>query len=299
MAANAVIAAAKLAAATLSGSSAMMAEGFHSLVDTGNQALLLLGVRQSRRPADAEHPFGYGKELYFWSLLVAVLLFGVGGGVSFYEGVHHLQQPAAIGDPTWSYLVLVVALFAEGASWAIAVRALWRGAGRGLLDKLRRSRDPSHFVVFAEDSAALLGIAIAAAGIYAGQRMHSVVPDAIASMAIGAILAGVAVYLVLECRHLLLGEGADRETLDAIEQVVRAKPYVTASRKPLTMQFGPHELLVNLELSFAQERSAGQLARDIDDLEDSIRARCPDVKRIFIEARSLREQRSGREARSA
>jgi cation diffusion facilitator family transporter len=290
MAANAVIALAKFAAAAVSGSSAMVAEGVHSLVDTGNQALLLLGVHRSGQPADETHPFGYGKELYFWSLLVAVLLFGVGGGLSFYEGVHHLQQPSEGGDVTWSYVVLAVAFVAEGISWMIAVRALSRGNGDGLLDKVRRSRDPSVFVVFAEDSAALLGIAIAAAGVYAGQRLHSIVPDAVASMAIGVILAGVAVYLVIECRHLLLGEGADPETLAAIEQVVKTKPYVVASRRPLTMQFGPHELLVNLELAFSKELSAAQLAKHIEDLEASIRERCPDVRRIFVEARSLRPQ---------
>ncbi len=299
MAANAVIALAKLGAASVSGSSAMIAEGFHSLVDTGNQALLLVGVRRSRRPADEDHPFGYGKELYFWSLLVAVLLFGVGGGLSFYEGVHHLQQPAEVGDATWSYVVLAVAFVAEGASWAIAVRALSRGTGDGLLDKIRRSRDPSQFVVFAEDSAALLGIVIAAAGVYAGQRLHSILPDAIASMAIGVILAGVAVSLVLECRHLLLGEGADRETVAAIEEVVRSKPYVVAARRPLTMQFGPHELLVNLELAFQKERRTAQLVRDVEDLEAAIRERCPDVRRIFVEARSLSARQSGSKGPSA
>ena len=297
MAANAAIAAAKFVAAGFSGSSAMIAEGVHSLVDTGNQALLLLGVRQSRRPADEEHPFGYGKELYFWSLLVAVLLFGVGGGLSFYEGLHHLQQPPHIGDPRWSYAVLAIAFVAEGASWCIAVRSLSRNAaGDGLFDKVRRSRDPKQFVVFAEDSAALVGIAIAAAGVYAGQRLHSIVPDAAASMAIGVILAGVAIFLVLECRHLLLGEGADRETVDRIRQIVSARPYVVAAGRPLTMQLGPGKLLLNLELAFEKERSAGQIARDIEDLEGAIRDGVPEVTRIFIEARGLRSASGADEA---
>jgi cation diffusion facilitator family transporter len=288
MAANAVIAAAKFAAAAASGSSAMVAEGVHSLVDTGNQALLLLGVQRSHLPADESHPFGYGKELYFWSLLVAVLLFGVGGGLAFYEGVHRFRKPEAVGSAGWSFAVLGVALVAESASWLIAVRSLSRNTGRGLLDKVRRSRDPTQFVVFAEDSAALVGIAIAAVGVWAGQQLGSSNPDALASMAIGVVLASVAVYLVIECRHLLLGEGADRETVAAIERIVRARPSVRAVRRPLTMQLGPQELLLNLELAFDQTLTAAQVAQEIEALEASIRGHCPAVQRIFIEARSLR-----------
>ncbi|HVP29881.1 MAG TPA: cation diffusion facilitator family transporter [Myxococcota bacterium] len=298
MAANATIAVAKFGAGTLSGSSAMIAEGVHSLVDTGNQALLLLGVKRSQKRADATHPFGYGKELYFWSLLVAMLLFGIGGGLSFYEGIHHLRAPTPIESPAWSYAVLAIAAVAEGISLTLATRALLRESGDGLFAKLRRSKDPTRFVVFAEDSAALVGIAIAFAGVFAGERLGTPVPDALASMLIGMVLAGVAVFLVVECRNLLLGEGADAETIAAIEEVVRAKPYVETMERPLTMHFGPSEVLVNLEMAFRKERSAEQLACDVEELERAIRARCPSVKRIFIEAQALREGASGgREAR--
>jgi cation diffusion facilitator family transporter len=299
MAANAVIAAAKLVAAVLSGSSAMVAEGVHSIVDTGNEALLLLGIRRSRRAPDEAHPFGYGKELYFWSLLVAVVLFAIGGGFSLYEGVHRLGHPLPEGDPRWSYFVLAVALVAETASWLIAARALSRSEGSGILAKFRRSKDPSHFLVFAEDSAALLGIAVAFAGVVTGQLLHSRTPDAIASVLIGVILTAVSVYLVIECRHLLLGEGMDPASLRTLQAVIRSKPYVVSARRPLTMYFGPSEVLVNLELSFEPRRSSAQIARDIEDLEDSIRAACPEVKRIFVEAQSLRPERAGGEEREA
>jgi cation diffusion facilitator family transporter len=283
--ANLVIALAKFVAAAFSGSSAMLSEGIHSLVDTGNQILLLIGIRRSRRPADASHPLGYGQELYFWSLIVAVLLFGVGGGVSVYEGVHRLSHPVKGGSALWSYVVLGVAFVAEGFSWMIAARALGQQKrGKSFWQKLHRSKDPSTFIVFGEDSAALLGIVVALAGVFLSQWLHADWPDAAASIVIGGILCGVAVYLASETKHLLIGEGADREVVLRIREIASQHPGVRNVGQPATMFLGPHEALLTLDIRFDPALTAEALARTIRDIERNIRAEHPEMTRIYIEA---------------
>ncbi len=283
--ANLVIAVAKFVAAAFSGSSAMMAEGFHSVIDTGNEALMLVGIKRSNKGADAAHPFGYGKELYFWTLIVAVLLFGVGGGLSIYEGIRHLQHPGEGGKVIWSYVVLGVALVAEGTSWTIAVRAVHKEErGRSFLRKLQHSKDPSKFVVVAEDSAALVGILVAAAGVYLTERLKSPWPDAIASMTIGAILCSVAIYLIVQSKHLLVGESADAEMVDRIQELVAGHSAVEDVRRPLTMHFGPEDVMCNLDIKFDSGLSADELARAIDEIELCIRREYPEVERIYVEA---------------
>jgi cation diffusion facilitator family transporter len=283
IAANLVIALAKLGAAWISGSSAMMSEGIHSVVDTGNEVLLLVGLRRSALPADDEHPFGHGKELYFWSLLVAVLLFGIGGGVSVYEGVHRLLDPRPTGDVLWNYVVLGIATVAEGTSWFIAARALTHNKRRySLLRNLHTSKDPSVFMVFGEDSAALAGLLIAFVGVLSGQLTGSHVPDAVASLLVGLVLCATATYLASEIRDLLVGESAEPEVLAAISAVVRESELSQLSR-PMTMHFGPERIVVVLEVAIARgEQPASELIAEIDALKQRIRDRVPAVRRVYV-----------------
>jgi cation diffusion facilitator family transporter len=283
---NAIIAAAKLVVATITGSSAMIAEGVHSIVDTGNQLLLLIGVHRSRRPADAEHPFGHGMELYFWSLIVAMILFGLGGGASIYEGVTHLQHPSELENPLPNYIVLGIAFIAEGSSWIIAMRELLSEdvGKRGVLEAFRASKDPSVYTVVAEDSAALAGVVVAALGVLLAHRLSSPIPDAVASMVIGVILVIAALFLAYESRSLLTGERAEPETIRHIQELVEDDPAVVGVRRILTMQLGPDELLLNLDLSFRDDLGTDQISGAIDRIEAAIRSDYPSAKHIFVEA---------------
>jgi cation diffusion facilitator family transporter len=287
--ANFVIAVAKFVAAYLTGSSAMLSEGIHSLVDTGNESLLLLGIHRSRKPADELHPFGHGMELYFWSLIVAIALFGIGGGMSFYEGITHLQHGAEIGDPVWSYAVLGIAFVAEGASWFIALRTLLKQRqGRSLWRTIRASKDPSVYTVLAEDSAALLGVLVAFLGVFIGHRLRTPYADGIASILIGMILAAVALFLAYESKSLLTGESVDAQTIQRISDLVLADSAVDEVRRPLTMHLGPREVLLNLDVQFQAELSAQQVTEAVDRLEYNIRREQPVIKHIFIESESLK-----------
>ncbi len=288
MAANLAIAVTKLVAAGFTGSSAMISEGIHSLVDTGNQLLLLLGLRRSKRPPDAGHPFGHGMEQYFWSLVVAMLLFGVGGGMSVYEGVTHLLHPHPLEDATWNYVTLGIAFLFEGVSWMLALRQLRPLIReRGVWKALRTSKDPSILVLFFEDSAALAGLVIAFLGIFLGHLWGSPAADGIASILIGLLLAGVATLLVQESKGLLLGESADPEVLRDIREIVAADPAVVKAGYPLTMHLGPEEVLLNLEIDFRPDLPPGRITESVNRLEEEIRRRHPEVRRIFIEARAL------------
>ncbi len=285
MAANLLIAAAKFVAASVSGSSAMLAEGIHSLVDTGNEVLLLVGLHRSRRSADATHPMGYGLELYFWSLIVAGLLFGVGGGFSIYEGIHRLSHPSKEGSPVWNYAVLGISFVSEAASWTIAARAVRRGArGGSFWEKLHRSKDPSSFMVFGEDTAALIGILVAFTGVFLGQRLNATWPDAVASIVIGGILCCVAIYLVYETKHLLIGESADPEVVRRVRELAVAQPGVLEAWRPASVYLSPHEVLLILNVRFQPQLSAELVARSIDGIQHAIRSEYPEMKHIFVEA---------------
>ncbi|MDB4973063.1 MAG: cation diffusion facilitator family transporter [Myxococcaceae bacterium] len=294
-AANLVIAVSKFVAAWISGSSAMLAEGFHSTVDTANELLLMVGVARSRKQPDPGHPFGYGKELYFWSLLVAVLLFGIGGGLSFYEGVHRLSSKQAEEQSAfWNYVVLAVSFVSEGSSWLIARRALQKGRpARSLWRNVWRSRDPSNFVVFAEDTAALAGIGVAFLGILLHQLTGSTLPDAIASMVIGVILGVTAILLSIQNKHLLIGVSADSQLLVSIEQLVRKHELVSDVSTPLTMQLGPQQVLVTMDMTFRTDgASAQQLVREVDLLESEIRRKHPQVQGVYISPRCTSSPRA-------
>jgi cation diffusion facilitator family transporter len=287
IAANVAIAITKFVVAGITGSAAMLAEGVHSAVDTGNGVLLLVGMKLSQRPATAEHPFGHGKELYFWSLIVAVLIFGLGGGVSIYEGIAHLRTPVPLADPTWNYVVLGAAALFEGGSFFIALRQFLEEAGeRPFWGALHASKDPTTYTVLAEDAAALAGLAIAALGIWLGHRLDMPRLDGAASLAIGLLLAGVAVLLIRESRGLLIGEGLRRDTAQAIRGVALAHPRVCRVAHPLSMYIGADEVLLTLDVEFEQATPAGEVAAAVEAIERQIRERYPRIKRIYIEARA-------------
>jgi cation diffusion facilitator family transporter len=288
IAANVAIAITKFVVAGLSGSSAMLSEAVHSTVDTCNGILLLVGLNRSKRPASPEHPFGHGKELFFWSLIVAVLIFGVGGGVSFYEGVVHLRRPEMLRDPGWNYFVLGMAALFEGTSFAIAWRHFRRASGPlPLLKALRRSKDPSTYTVLAEDGAALLGLAIAAAGIAAAQATGHPEFDGVASLLIGLLLAGVAVLLVSSARELLIGAGLQRDTAGVIHELAVRQPGVVRVGRLLSMYIGAEEVLLAFDVEFASPMPAREIAATVETLEAEIRRQYPRITRIYIEARML------------
>jgi cation diffusion facilitator family transporter len=294
---NFAIAVMKFAAAVFTGSAAMLSEGIHSLVDTGNGGLLLLGIHKSKRPADATHPFGYGKELYFWSLIVAVLIFGLGGGISIYEGILHLLHPTPLQDPTWSYVVLGLAIVFEGIVFVIALRAFQdlREENESIWQAIKTSKDPTTFIVLLEDAAALLGLVAAFGGIFLAHYFNNPYLDGAASVLIGVILATVAVFLAYESKGLLVGEGTDAKTLESIRQLTEADPGVRKVVNPLTMHFGPRTVLLTVDIEFDRKLSALEVEEAVDRLELGIRSQHPDIKHIYIEAGAI--STSGREVR--
>jgi cation diffusion facilitator family transporter len=266
----------------------MLSEGIHSVVDTGNGLLILLGIRMSKRPADAGHPFGYGKELYFWTLIVAILIFAVGGGMSVYGGIQHLRHPVPLADPTWNYAVLGFAVVFEGFAWIVAFKEFRvTNKERNIWKAIRASKDPTIFTVLFEDSAAMLGLLVAFLGIFFSHQLNNPYLDAVASIFIGLILALVAILLAYESKGLLVGEGADKATVASIIKIAESDPAVERVMPPLTMHFGPHEILVNLDIKFRPGISAEEIEAAVDRLEAGIRKAHPDVKRIFIEAESI------------
>jgi cation diffusion facilitator family transporter len=288
IAGNLAIAITKFIAAFFTGSSAMLSEGIHSVVDTGNGALLLFGIRMARKPADISHPFGYGKELYFWTLIVAILIFAVGGGMSLYEGINHINHPVALRDPFWNYLVLGFALIFEGIAWTIAFKEFRKTQGKvGLWKAVRASKDPTTFTVLFEDSAAMLGLLVAFLGIFFSHRLNNPYLDGVAAIIIGVILGVVAVLLAYESKGLLVGEGARKETIESICKLAGADPAVERVMPPLTMHFGPQEVLLNLDIKFRSGLSAEEIEAAVDRMEAAIRKHHPEIKRIFIEAESI------------
>jgi len=287
LAGNALIAGTKFAAAFATGSSAMLSEAIHSLVDTGNQWLLLYGIRRSQRPPDARHPFGYGMEVYFWTFVVAILVFAVGSGVSFYEGIVKLRNPTAITDVHINYIVLGLAIVFEAVVWWIAAREFNRQRGNlGIFAAIRRSKDPTIFTVLFEDSAALLGLVIALVGILLTQYLDMPVFDGIASIGIGLVLAVTAMLLAYESKGLLIGESAEPKVRDGIARMIDADPRILVTNEVLTLHFGPQDVLLTLSVDFADNLGSVEVEAAISELEQNIKALYPEIKRVFIEAQS-------------
>lgn len=286
--ANVGIAVIKFIAAAFTGSSSMLSEGIHSTVDSTNQLLLLLGISKSKKPPDDSHPFGYGKELYFWTLIVAVLIFGIGGGMSIYEGIIHIRHPEPLHEPTWNYIVLGCAALFEGTSFAITIRKFIARRGRkNFWSNLQGSKDPTLFVIIYEDGAALLGLLVAFCGVFLTNYFQLPVIDGFASILIGLLLAIVAVILIIESRNLLIGESAYSEKVQGIYEIVYGDSDVYKLCKPLTMQMGPQEVLLALDVNFKTEINSSEIILAVERLEKEIKAKYPDVKQIFIEAKNL------------
>ena len=292
MAANFAIAVIKFIAASFTGSSAMLSEGIHSVVDTGNELLLLLGLRLSKKPADDSHPFGYGQELYFWTLIVALFIFAIGGGMSIYEGINHLRHPEPLTDPRWNYVVLGLAAIFEGYSWNIALQEFLASKKEDSFWKaIKASKDPIVFTILIEDTAALVGLLVAFIGVFSGHLLGNIYLDGVASIVIGVILCGVAILLASESKGLLIGEGATAETVASIRKITSSDPAVDKVVKVLTLHFGPQEILLNLEIKFVQDLATEELAIAVERLESSISSQHSEIQNIFIEAKSIAAQR--------
>lgn len=282
---NTLVAITKFIAGFFTGSSAMFAEGVHSVVDTGNQGLLLYGMKRAKRPADEKFPFGHGKEIYFWSFIVAILIFAVGAGISFYEGIHSIAHPKTIENPYINYIVLVLAIVFEGASFTVALKEFTKGKGKwGYMEAIKRSKDPSLFVVLFEDFAATIGLFVALAGVFLSQATGILEFDGIASVIIGFILAGTAIWLAIETKGLLIGEGADQETNQSIREIALKNPKIDNVNEVLTMHMGPDYILLNVSATFIDSAKADDIESAIEKLSKNVKTEYPSVKRIFIEA---------------
>jgi cation diffusion facilitator family transporter len=282
--ANLAIAITKFIAAAITGSSAMISEGIHSLVDTTNEVLLLFGIKKSKKPADEIRPFGYGKELYFWAFIVSILIFGLGGGISFYEGITHIQHPEIIRDPFWNYIVLGFAFIFDGISFITAVKQfnIERGP-RPFWAAVKKSKDPSTFVVLFEDAADLLGLIVAFLGVFLGHYYNNPIYDAVASLIIGLILTSISLLLARESRSLLMGESAGHKTLTQVALITEADPAVKKVISTPSMYLSPEEILLLLCINFHDDRTSTEITEAIKRIRTNIQQQFPLMKQIFIQ----------------
>lgn len=295
MAANVAIAVAKFVGAYISGSSAMLSEGIHSVVDSVNEVLLLYGLKQSEAGPDEKYPLGRSQELYFWSLMVAVLIFALGGGVSVLQGIRGLQTPEMSTEPLVSYGVLLAAAVFEGAALTVSIRSFMKAqtdASVGLWQAIQRSKDPSAFIVIVEDAAALVGLGIAFAGVWLSEATGNPMYDAIASILIGALLTVVAGALVARTKGLLVGESASPEIRDSIQNIVSSDEAVSAAEPPITFHLGPQDVMLALNIEFEDALGADEIEAAVRRIEEKVRETHAEVKRIFIEAASVRSKKT-------
>ena len=284
---NGLIAVTKFFASTYTGSSAMFSEAIHSVVDTGNQILLLYGIKRSEQPADKTHPFGYGMEIYFWSFVVAILLFGLGAGISLYEGISKIQNPHPVTNPLVNYIVIGFAMVFETIAFSVAYRELGKTKGsQSLIKAIRTSKDPTIFTVLFEDFAALLGLIVAGLAIYLGETFQLPILDGIASVIIGLILAITASCLAFECKGLLCGESASERVVYGIKKILKEESNVLYINEVLTMHLGPADILLNISLDFEDGISSIDVEETISRMEINIKNQFPEIKRVFIEAQS-------------
>jgi cation diffusion facilitator family transporter len=292
-AANLGIAVSKFVAAAFTGSSAMLTEGIHSVVDSSNQLLLIWGRRQSRKPADAQHPFGYGRELYFWSFVVAVLVFALGAGVSVYEGVIHIMEPEEAVSPIIAYVVLLFAFLLEGGSTLAAFREFREAKGAlGWFEAVRHSKDPPAFIVLLENGAAMAGIVVAALGVALSQLTENPFFDGAASVVIGLILGVTAWVLAIESKALLIGEAADPKLVESIRAAASRQSGIVGVGHILTVHSSPDQITVVMSADFDDAITAGDVERIIAEIEADVEMLWPDVKRLYIRP----QQGAGQEA---
>lgn len=288
--ANSLIAILKFTVAVLTGSTALLAEGFHSLADTANQLFLLIGLRLSSRPPDLKHPFGYGKEGYFWAFVVSISILVVGATFSIHEGVQKVLQPTPLAHEGWAYLVLLLSGSFEFYAWRAALKELRPSIKKqGVLGAIRESKAPAIFIVFLEDTSAMIGLFIAFWGILLSNLLDNPLFDGVASVIIGALLAAVALLVSYETRSLLIGEGISKEDLQKVRKAIASVPEVQEVMDILTMHLAPDDVLVNLNINFADGLTTDQVEEAIDKVERAVQQALPSVKRIFVEAESLKK----------
>jgi len=284
---NAAIAVTKFWASFYTGSSAMLSEAIHSLVDTGNQVLLLYGLKQSQKVADKSHPFGYGREVYFWSFVVAIIIFAVGSGVSIYEGIHKLSNPEAVTNPLVNFIVLGLACVFEAIVLYVAVKEFNRVRGSmGFIQAVRTSKDPALFTVLFEDIAAMSGLIVALVALIIAEYAGLVWMDGVASIIIGVILALTAMILAYETKALLIGESAAPELDKAVRSIIGKSKAVNLINELRTMHMGPNDILLAVSLDFVDGQKVSAVENAITDIERQIREQFPDVKRVFIEVQA-------------
>ncbi|CAN5478901.1 cation diffusion facilitator family transporter [soil metagenome] len=297
---NLLIAVTKFVSFAFTGSSAMLSEGIHSVVDTGNGALMLWGVHKSRQPPDEEHPFGHGRELYFWSLIVAVSIFGVGGGVSLYEGILHISEPVTIESPVWSYATLIAAFVFEGTTWIFGWRAFSKDRkGKPLFEAIRSSKDPTSFTVLLEDTTALLGLVVAFIGVLLSSHFGFSRFDGVASVAIGLLMCAAALILGKETKSLLIGESVDKETVDGIRRIVESEAGVQTANKIRTIYLGPDDVALTLELRFEKGISAGNLRTAIRKIKHNVKEHYPFIIAVYYEVESIPDWNLGENSETA
>ncbi len=297
---NSAIAVTKFAAAAYTGSSAMFSEGIHSAVDTGNQALLLFGMKRAARPADERHPFGYSREIYFWAFVVAILIFSLGAGVSIYEGIEKIRHPHEITSAYINYIVLGIAIAFESVVWWVALKEFNKVKGHlGYFEAVRVSKDAPLFTVLLEDTAALLGLITAMAGVFAADVLGMPALDGVASVVIGLILALTAVLLAYETKALLIGEAADPAIAGRIKGLAEGAEEIVRVNEVLTTHLGPDDVLINVSLDFRDHLSAAEVEAAISAMERQVKSEIPEVRRIFIEAQSWQAHRRDRASEKA
>ncbi|WP_322417383.1 cation diffusion facilitator family transporter [Mesorhizobium huakuii] len=283
LAGNLAIALTKFAAAFFTGSSAMLSEGVHSLVDTGNGGLLLYGMHRAARPADRTHPLGHGRELYFWSFIVALLVFALGAGVSFYEGILHIMAPEAVANVKVNYVVLGLSFLFEGSSWLVALKEFRREKGKqSWLQAVQSSKDPSVYTVLFEDSAALLGLIVAFAGILAAELLEMPELDGAASIGIALILGATAIFLARESKGLLIGEPASPEVQKRMLAIVQQDPAVQRANGVLTVHMGPQEIVAGLSIEFEDHLAAPEIEACVERIEARLKEEMPEISRLFV-----------------
>ncbi|MCF6124673.1 cation transporter [Mesorhizobium sp. M7A.F.Ca.CA.001.07.2.1] len=283
LAGNFAIALTKFAAAAFTGSSAMLSEGVHSLVDTGNGGLLLYGMHRAARPADRTHPLGHGRELYFWSFIVALLVFALGAGVSFYEGVIHMMAPEPVANAEVTYIVLGLSFLFEGSSWWVALKEFRQQKGKqGWLRAVQSSKDPSVYTVLFEDSAALLGLIVAFVGILAAEVLEMPELDGAASIGIGLILGATAIFLARESKGLLIGEPASPEVQMKVLAIAQQDPAVQRANGVLTVHMGPAEIVAGLSIEFEDHLTAPEIEACVERLEAQLKKEMPEITRLFV-----------------
>lgn len=285
--ANLGIAISKFIAGSYTGSSAMISEGIHSLVDTSNGLLLLLGIKRSQRPADKTHPFGYGMEIYFWSFIVAILIFALGGGIAIYEGIHHIIEPVKVSNININYIVLGVAILLEGTSLIVALKQFQKNNGKyGLIKSMRKSKDSSTFTVIVEDLGAMVGLVVAIIGLFIGDYFGIPIADGVASVIIGLILTGMAIFLAIETKGLLIGESMDQESISILENILKKHDHVTEHGLIRSVHFGPTGVMAGVDVHFDDQYSLAEIEAGIVELEIEFKEKVPVLKHVFIEVKA-------------